>query len=193
MTAESLRQRLERLSDDELLEIFRKHDSGEWQPAVFPLVEDILRSRGVEIGRPLESPGYEGVLPEEQRFVTVARFATVVEAEACRSALLAAGFRVVGQDECLLRLDPALGPALGGFRLAVPASEADDARSYLAAAESGALGAGLLECGRCGSGDVASERKASRGGTFLNTFIVGPVVQDVTISFRCRTCGATWE
>jgi hypothetical protein len=193
MSGDSLRQRLERLSHAELLDILRKPDADEWQASVLSLAEDILRSRGIDVADALAAVGREDGSPQEPGLVPVATFATVVEAEACRSALLAAGFSVVGEDQFLLGLDPALGPALGGFRLAVPAREADDARSYLAAAEAGELGAGLLECSGCGSTNVVSERKASRGGTFFNTFFVGPVVQDVTISFRCRDCGAAWR
>src|SRR5262249_34891476 len=126
-------------------------------------------------------------------FVTIASFATVVESEACRSALSAAGFAVAGEDQFLLQVDPALGPALGGFRLGVPASEAEEARQFLAAADSGELAGGLLECSACGSSNVESQRRVSRSGTFMNTFLVGPVVPDVTISFRCSDCGETWQ
>ena len=72
-------------------------------------------------------------------FVPIAGFATVVESEACRSALVAAGFTVMGADQFLLQVDPALGPAYGGFHLAVPQSEAEEARAFLAAADGGKL------------------------------------------------------
>ncbi len=192
MTDDSLRQQLERLTDEELIEIVRRHDTSDWQAAVFTVAEDILRSRGVDVAKLKVSSEPQQAQQVDEKLTTVARFATVVEAEACRSALVAAGFKVFGGDQFLLGVDPALGPALGGFRLAVPASEADEARSFLSAAEGGELGV-ELECSSCGSTDVACERKASRGGTFLNTWLVGPVVQDVTISYRCRKCGATWE
>jgi hypothetical protein len=193
MASDSLRLRLEGRSDDELLEILRQHDTDEWQAAVFPLAEDILRSRGIDVAQALACAPEPEAPPAEEPMVPIVRFATVVESEACRSALLAAGFRVAGEDEFLLRVDPALGPALGGFRLAVPMSEAEDARSFLAAADRGELSTGLLECSACGSTAVVAEREVSRAGTFMNTLLVGPVVQDVTVSFRCRGCGATWQ
>jgi hypothetical protein len=193
MTSDGMRQRLEHRSDEELLEILRRHDTNEWQPSVFPLAEDILRGRGVDVAQALASVPASDPSSDEDPLVPIAGFATVVESEACRSALLAAGFHVAGADQFLLQVDPALGPALGGFSLAVPASEADDARSFLAAAEGGELSAGLAACSACGSTDVISERTVSRSGTFMNTFLVGPVVPDVTVTFRCRGCGATWQ
>jgi hypothetical protein len=193
MTSDGMRQRLEQRSDEELLEILRMHDTNEWQPSVFPLAEDILRGRGVDVAQALASVPASDPSSDEDPLVPIAGFATVVESEACRSALLAAGFRVAGTDQFLLQMNPALGPALGGFSLAVPASEVDDARSFLAAAEGGDLSAGLAACSACGSTDVTSERKVSRAGTFMNTFLVGPIVPDVSVTFRCRSCGAAWQ
>jgi hypothetical protein len=192
MTADTLRERLNGRSDGELLEILRRHDTVEWQASVFPLAEQILRSRGINVAEALAAAPEADVGPDE-RLVPVATFATVVESEACRSALAAAGFRVVAGDQFMLQVDPALGPALGGFRLAVPESEAEDARSFLAAADGGELSAGLAVCTTCGSQDIAAVRSVSRSGTFLNTFLVGPVVPDVTITYKCRSCGASWE
>jgi hypothetical protein len=193
MTSGSLRERLDERSDEELLEILRRHDTAQWQGSVFPLAEEILRSRGVDVkGELATASAGEGPWSEDP-LVTIATFATVVESEACRSALLAAGFQVAAGDQFMLQVDPALGPALGGFRLAVPHSEADEARSFLAAAEGGELSAGLAVCAACGSQDVTAQRTVSRSGTFLNTFLVGPVVPDVTIVYKCKSCGAAWE
>lgn len=193
MTSEPLRRRLEERSNEDLLDILRRHDTDEWQPAVFALAERILLDRGVDVSKELaQAPGSEAAPPADP-FVAIASFATVVESEACRSALAAAGFTVAGEDRFVLQVDPALGPALGGFRLGVRASEAEEARQFLAAAESGELADGMLECLACGSREVESQRHVSRSGTLVNTLFVGPVVQDVTISFRCRSCGKTWQ
>jgi hypothetical protein len=194
LTDDSLRTRLDEYSDEELLDILRRHDTEEWQAVVFPLVEEILLSRGVDTARALAG-GPQTVAPDEEDdpFVAIASFATVVESEACRSALTAAGFTVANRDQYLLQVDPALGPALGGVQLGVPASEADEAREFLAAAESGTLASGLIECPTCGSGDVESRRDVSRAGTIMNTLLLGPAVRDVTITFQCRSCGAAWE
>src|SRR5512145_2505376 len=139
MTSDVLRARLEERSDEELIEILRQHDAEEWQAAVFPLAEEILRDRGVDIAHVLAAVAEPEVRPIEESMVTIATFATVVESEACRSALLAAGFRVVGADTYTLQVNPALGPALGGVHLAVPRTEAEEASAFLAAAERGEL------------------------------------------------------
>lgn len=186
-----LRQRLEERADDELVDILRRRDSDEWQPAVFVLVEDILRARG--IGIPPVEPDLPPPAEGEQPMVTVARFPTVAESEACRTALLAAGFDVVGANEFVLRADPALSPALGGFALAIPQHQAEDAREFLAAADGGELSAGLMECPTCASTDVALQRSVSRAGTLVNALFTGVAIEDRTLSYRCRQCGATWE
>jgi hypothetical protein len=160
---------------------------------VFPLTEEILRSRGIDVVKELASAPAPEAAPPDDPFVAIASFGTVVESEACRSALTAAGFTVAGEDQFLLQVDPALGPALGGFRLGVPATEAEDARLFLAAADSGQLAEGTLECSACGSTNVEARRETSRAGTLMNTFFVGPVVPDASISFRCRDCGGTWQ
>jgi hypothetical protein len=188
-----LRQRLEERADDELLEILRRRDSDEWQPSVFAVVEEVLRGRGIDVAQAAapvpDRPADEG----EGSVVTVARFPTVAESEACRTALLAAGFDVVGANEFVLRVDPALSPVLGGFGLAVPLSQAADAREFLAAAEGGELSAGLMECPTCASADVEAERSVSRGGTLFNTLLTGARIEDRTLAYRCRKCGATWQ
>lgn len=192
MTADGLRQRLEARSDDELLEILRARDEDEWQPEVFPIVEDILRQRGVGVAEataPAESVEDEA----DQPMVLIARFRTSIESDACRSALDAAGFHVLSADEYTLRVDPALSPVLGGLRLMVPGSEAEDARAFLAAADDGQLSAGLIQCASCGSTDIGIERDVSRSGTLVNTLFSGVAVPDVTITYRCRACGTVWE
>ena len=193
MVADKLRQRLEERSSEELLDILRGHDTEEWQPAVFALAEDILRGRGVDtLKELLRAPAAKATAADDP-VVAIASFATVVESEACRSALAAAGFNVAGEDRFVLQINPALGPALGGFHLGVPASEAEDARRFLASADSGELAEGTLECSACGSTNVEAQRTVSYAGTIMNTFFVGPAVQDVAISFRCRNCGETWQ
>ena len=116
MASDNLRQRLEARPDEELLEILRRRDTSEWQPSVFPVAEEILRGRGINVGQALGAAPQSDV-GQDQRLVTIATFATVVESEACRSALAAAGFRVLAGDQFMLQVDPALGPALGGLRL----------------------------------------------------------------------------
>ncbi len=65
--------------------------------------------------------------------MAVGWFRTVPEADALRSALLAAGFRAAIKDEYTLLIDQSLVPAYGGVQLTVPETEAEAARQFLAA------------------------------------------------------------
>jgi len=62
MTSDSLRERLAERSDYELLGILRRRDTSEWQTGVFPLAEEILRGRGVDVADAL-APRH-GMMPE---------------------------------------------------------------------------------------------------------------------------------
>jgi hypothetical protein len=186
---DSLRDRLEARSQEDLLDILSRRDVEEWRPEVFPIVEAILARRGVDVASALAQVASRGDDMPDDPPVVVATFMTVVESEACRSALAGAGFAVTAANEFVLRVDPAFGPALGGFKVGVAASEAEDARMFLAAAEAGELAEGL-QCVQCGSPEVTAERKTTRSGTFMNALLVGPAIKDVTITYTCRACGA---
>ena len=72
---------------------------------------------------------------------TVASFGTLVDAEPCRAALVAAGFDVFLVDANTIAVDPGLWPGLGGVKVAVPGAQAEEARAFLKAAEDGELAA----------------------------------------------------
>jgi hypothetical protein len=76
-----------------------------------------------------------------QHLEIVASFGTLVDAEPCRAALLAAGFDVFPVDAHTIAVDPGLWPGLGGVKLGVPSSQAEEAREFLRAAEDGRLAA----------------------------------------------------
>jgi hypothetical protein len=78
---------------------------------------------------------------DQRDLVIVASFGTLVDAEPCRSALVAAGFDVFLVDANTIAVDPGLWPGLGGVKLAVPSTEAEEARAFLKAAEDGELAA----------------------------------------------------
>lgn len=154
----------ERTSDD-LLAILRRHDLNEWQPEVFDLARGLLLDRGIDVDAALASPRFPPDSPEaDEDLEVIGTFATVVDAEPCRSAMTAAGFDVFLLDENALAVDPALWPALGGARMAVPSSQAEEAREFLAAANSGGLSSGpevAIYCSSCGSSRVRSVAKGN--------------------------------
>lgn len=131
MTEDELRRRLDGKTTEELVALLRDHDTEEWRPEVFPLAESILRSRGVEPPPPGPPSTTEPDTPREA-MVPVGWFRTVPEADALRSALLAAGFRAAIGDEYTLLIDQSLVPAYGGVQLTVPETEAEAARQFLA-------------------------------------------------------------
>jgi hypothetical protein len=46
---DELRARLEQRSTEELVEIALRHDVDEWRPEVFTIVDEVLKSRGVDV------------------------------------------------------------------------------------------------------------------------------------------------
>jgi len=75
----------------------------------------------------------------------VASFGTLVDAEPCRAALVAAGFEVFLVDANTIAVDPGLWPGLGGVKLGVPDAQAEEVREFLRAADDGRLAAGTEE------------------------------------------------
>src|SRR5688500_11564060 len=113
MSARTLRDRLSARSNAELTELLRRRDTAEWRPEVFPLVEEIRSERSVdppEVQPVAVSVPDEAVARPEGVLTDVASFSSVVAADACRSALVAAGFAVTVLDEFMLQQDPSLGP-----------------------------------------------------------------------------------
>jgi hypothetical protein len=101
-----LRDRLAALPDDQLLDILRERDADTYRAEVFPIVEALLRERGIdprtaeEEGGAATEDGAEHTIPD---LALVSNFESVFEAEFCRSALLSAGIRA------WLSTDPAIG------------------------------------------------------------------------------------
>jgi hypothetical protein len=192
-TDEVVRERLALKTNEELVELLRRRDLEEWRPEVFGIAEQILQDRGLEAS--VVSPGPEALedTGAVDGLVPLVSFASVVESEACRSALTAAGFDVEALNEYVLQVDPAIAPVLGGLVLAVPGSQLEDARALLAAAASGQLAEGTLECPSCYSAAVRSERRVSRAGTVANYLIFGMPIADGTVWFKCDGCGNAWQ
>ena len=186
---DEIRTELESKSDDELVEMLRDRESGEWRSDALVTAASILTDRGVALPA-AESPGTDEA--EFVELVTVAGFMNHVEAESCRSALEAAGFHAIARDANTLRADNLLAPMMGGVRVAVPSAEADDARAFLAAAESGAL-ATAVPCPACGSSDTAAEARTAAAETVGERVASALGMTDDETWFRCRACGHEWQ
>ena len=84
---DEIRQQLELLNDEELVSIFREHDTEKWRPEVFDIVGAILTDRGIS---PAEAPEEEADIPEgavSVELVTVAEYFNYMDAETDRLAL----------------------------------------------------------------------------------------------------------
>ncbi len=138
----TLRERLAAKADDELVDLLLRRDADQWRAEVFTLAEDILRGRGVTPPRPPAQrrtpPSFNHALVQApvglQDLVVVARFPSVVAADACVSALRAAGYAPVVLNEAVLLQDPTMAPAYDWVQLAVPESQAAEVAEFLAAA-----------------------------------------------------------
>ena len=97
---DEIRQRMDLLSDDELLSVIREQDENQWRPEVFDIVRVILHGRGVSVDENAgEVSGIEA--PEEPPalgLATVASYSTSMDAEMDRLALVSKGIEawVVG-------------------------------------------------------------------------------------------------
>jgi DNA-directed RNA polymerase subunit M/transcription elongation factor TFIIS len=174
---DELRTQLESKADDELVDMLRDRESGEWQPEALVAAAAILTARGIALPE-AETPGADEA--EFVDLVTIATFLTTGEAEPAKNALQAAGFHVLAKDMATVYADGVLAPMLGGVRVQVPAAEAADAAEFLRSANAGELAA-AVPCPACGSVETAAEARAATDSADAGTW------------FRCRACGHEWQ
>ncbi len=112
----------------------------------------------------------------------------------CTKAFLTAyGFHVVIQNEHHLAVNPALRVALGGYRLLIPKSEAEEAQDLLRSVNVGEISADdsdqpvCLECGYIGL-----QRKRS-WIWFLIALAQGIPFVPYRNKLTCSDCGATQQ
>jgi hypothetical protein len=187
---EYIEQQMELKETDELLEILERKDTDEWQPEVFPIVEAVLRDRGVDV----ESELARARTPDERpqsAFVTAAVFPTALAANAYRAALDQAGI-------ASLQLDPEAA-AGGGVQLLVHEQQAEQARRLLSqerdeAADAGEQGFEIAEdavaCVRCGAVAISSEGTGDKPEALRALF--GEPPPNCTRAQRCRECDYAW-
>ncbi len=85
-----LRDRLDAMTTDELLQILEQRDVEEWREEVFPLIEEVLRARGIEPLEAARRPNSADSSPAVV-FTSVATFSTALEANLCKMALAESG------------------------------------------------------------------------------------------------------
>ena len=189
---DDLRTRLSRLPTDELVEILRSHDTENWRPEVFPIMEALLRERDVDpAGITREEPPPRA---EYSTLESVASFGGAMEANLCRMALVEAGIEAWLSTEHLAGVAPPLGLALG-IDLLVRPETADAAREVIAGLRAGeaALPEETEPCPRCQSLETEHIEGVDRGIAFANFVLVGYPRPHPVWRWKCAACGHGWE
>ena len=143
ITRQSLLERFQLLSDEELLALFHSGD-------LIDLARDVaageLRRRGVDLSKPAaelpaDSEDRSGSGDEDASaagdLVLIARLFTALDAHLLQSRLEAEGVPTVVVDDNIVQTNPFLTMAVGGVRVLVPESQAERAREIARAIERG--------------------------------------------------------
>lgn len=191
---DDLRARLDAMPTAELVGILRDQDPGEWRPEVFPLVEAILRARGVDTDgmraagpRPPEEPAYQDV-------VRVSTERDPMAANLVRMSLEESGIPAWLSTEHLAGASPPLGIAIG-LDVMVRAQDEGAAREVLAALESGAAALPLEPepCPRCQSLQTEHRPERDRAAAVASVMLFETPRPAVVWRYRCGACGHAWE
>jgi Putative prokaryotic signal transducing protein len=142
-TRESLLERFQLLSDEELLALFQ---SGDLIDTAREVAAAELWQRGVDLAK----PAADAQAPSEDTFASadegtlvsgdlmlIARVFTPIEAHMLQSRLEAEGVPAVVADAHIVQANPFLTMAVGGVRVLVPESHAEQAREIMRAIERG--------------------------------------------------------
>ena len=191
---DDLRKALEGLRTEELLDIVWRRDTEQWRPEAFPLVEEILAARGVDVAAAVASLDSRATYVDYQSLSTVATFSMAVDAHLCRMALEEAGIEAWVFNDSLAGVHVPLGMAIGvGVR--VRPEQAQAARDVLEAVRSGEAAAPeeTAPCPRCGSLETTRVRHTDRSLTVAAFLLVGTPVEQSSFRYACSSCGHRWE
>jgi hypothetical protein len=150
-----VRQEMDARETEDLVEILARQDEEEWSSEVFPLIEEVLRDRGVrvdeEVGRlraRLEGQAPDPHLePASFQSVSVASFEGESDAQLCRMALEQAGVKA------MIREPGRHAGHAGDFEVHVSDRDLAEANAILDAAtvpEDPAQDSGGFKCRSCG-------------------------------------------
>jgi hypothetical protein len=134
-----LRSRLDEMTTEELVELWRAHDLAEWRPEVFPVVETILQERGVDVAAlKVQPPGHDRSRSDDSPdFLRLMDLTDPAMLAVAKSLLEEAGVEFFIRNEGTQGLFGA--GQIGGYNLftgppvlMVEASRVDEARELLA-------------------------------------------------------------
>ncbi|MCP4547505.1 MAG: DUF2007 domain-containing protein [bacterium] len=131
------------------------------------------------------------------KFVAVQAYSQPLEADIARSALEAAGIPATVADTNLVNMNWLFSNAVGGVKLLVPESYAEEARAVLTGeadiqTEAPAELPDLNVCPECGGSNTIDTRRGRRW-TFLTWLLAGVPLFYPPKGFRCRDCGSVWR
>jgi hypothetical protein len=121
--------------------------------------------------------------------ITIGRYSTPYEASLVRSKLESAGIEAFVEDDYTINANWMWSNALGGVKVLVPTSQADEARGILEADQPESPPADEGVCPVCGSADV--QRFVEKRGAFLTWLLLGLPLWPVETKVACRNCGRT--
>jgi hypothetical protein len=186
-----IREQMRLRETDELLEILEHRDTEEWRPEVFPLVEEVLGERGVDVARELGRATTVARARPTCELVTAALLPGSSDALAFRTALDHAGIASLEIREP--------SAEAGGWQLLVHAEELEAAREILAELGESVAPAEDAEaestevpiaCARCGATDVTSAETHSAEAALERLF--GRPIAKCASAHRCRECDYGW-
>jgi len=132
---------------------------------------------------------------DEEHLVTVGSYTDPIQAHIAGGRLESEGIPVVVADEHLIWGNWMLSNALGGVKLQVPSSRAEQARQILIEMDHGEYA--LQEenpprCPRCHSTDIAPQR-ISWKLAFLGLFVLHIPLPYRRDRMTCKACGHNWS
>lgn len=191
------RQRLARtyrgMTDDELLNLAR-HPDQLTEPAWEALDEE-LDLRDLEFREPEPATPYQEL--EVRDLVTIRQFRDLPEALLAKGSLESAGIPCFLADENLVRLDWFISNFIGGIKLRVKPTDAENACKLLDEPILEGMyvqGFGLYEqprCPKCRSLDV-NFRELDRPIAYMSAFLRVPIPVHRQ-AWHCHSCDAEWE
>jgi len=182
---DEIRQRMDLLSDEELLSIIREHDENQWRPEVFDIVRAILSGRGRSPDKDAaEVSGFdEAEEPSELDLVTVATYPSSVDAETDRLALVTNGVEAWVVESC-----SAMGVHLGTLKVRPgdlnAAVKLLDPEVLEQPVPSSDLPDEIAEppCPKCGSRNVMESAEIAEDPAFPQEWL-----------YHCASCGHKWH
>jgi hypothetical protein len=125
--------------------------------------------------------------------VSIGSYSTLYEANLVKSELEAFGVEGQLRDTCAINMNWLWSNALGGIKLQVPESQADEARLILEAEPEEEIDAPVAEAVCPGCGGCNTRYYLDKRGSFLTWLILGVPVIPAFSRMVCADCSRKWR